>query len=184
MKTLSPTLTPWYREPWPWLLMSGPAIVVVAGIYTIYLAAYTHDGVVVDDYYKQGLAVNKDLSRDTAAKAAGYSAQATLDQALARVTLTLQRSPENLSNMTLILSRAAVSGRDQRILLQRSGQAGGASTFVGALKLSEPLESGKWYVTLSDPVRSWRLLTSITIKDAVPMTFTLGDVDANTAITP
>ena len=21
---------PWYREPWPWILMAGPAIVVVA----------------------------------------------------------------------------------------------------------------------------------------------------------
>ena len=24
------TPKPWYKEPWPWLLMSGPAIVVVA----------------------------------------------------------------------------------------------------------------------------------------------------------
>ena len=25
---------PWYREPWPWILISGPAIVVVAGMAT------------------------------------------------------------------------------------------------------------------------------------------------------
>ena len=26
---------PWYREPWPWLLMLGPAVVVVAGFITL-----------------------------------------------------------------------------------------------------------------------------------------------------
>ena len=25
---------PWYRQRWPWLLMAGPAIVVVASMYT------------------------------------------------------------------------------------------------------------------------------------------------------
>jgi len=27
---------PWYREPWPWILMSGPAAVLVAGAATIW----------------------------------------------------------------------------------------------------------------------------------------------------
>jgi hypothetical protein len=39
---------PWYRHPWPWILMSGPAIVVVAGIFTAYLAVTTADGLVAD----------------------------------------------------------------------------------------------------------------------------------------
>jgi uncharacterized protein len=188
MKTPSTVLKPWYRETWPWLLMSGPAIVVVAGIYTAYLAVRTHDGLVVDDYYKQGLAVNKDLSRDTAARAAGYSAQGTIDAATGRVMLTLQRTPANINNITLTLSRATASGRDQRILLQRnlqhSHQHEGASIFIGALKANDPLESGKWYVTLDDPSRRWRLLTSIRIKDATPITFTLGDVETNASMKP
>ncbi len=43
-------ITPWYREPWPWLLMSGPATVIVAGIYTSVLAFSGTDGLVADDY--------------------------------------------------------------------------------------------------------------------------------------
>jgi uncharacterized protein len=39
----------WYREPWPWLLMAGPAIVVVAGLYTAYLAVTTNDALVAGD---------------------------------------------------------------------------------------------------------------------------------------
>ena len=34
---------PWYKEPWPWILMSGPAIVVVACVITIYLAFSNYD---------------------------------------------------------------------------------------------------------------------------------------------
>src|SRR4051812_31343236 len=45
------TLRPWYREPWPWLLMSGPAIVVVAGCLTAGIAWKSDDGLVADDYY-------------------------------------------------------------------------------------------------------------------------------------
>ena len=55
---------PWYKEPWPWFLMAGPAIVIVAGFATAWLAIISNDGLVTDDYYKQGLAINQRLQRD------------------------------------------------------------------------------------------------------------------------
>ena len=39
---------PWYREPWPWILMSGPATVVVAGCVTAVIAIRTADPVVAN----------------------------------------------------------------------------------------------------------------------------------------
>ena len=69
MSRLMQPRQPWYRHPWPWILMAGPAVVVVAGIITAWIAVSTHDGLVADDYYKQGLAVNQKLARnDTAAR--------------------------------------------------------------------------------------------------------------------
>lgn len=47
---------PWYKEPWPWILMSGPAIVVVACIYTIYLA-FSHFDQPLSGATKRGLQV-------------------------------------------------------------------------------------------------------------------------------
>ena len=48
MNTLShPTSKPWYREPWPWFLMSLPAVAVIAGITTVWLAVRSSDGLVV-----------------------------------------------------------------------------------------------------------------------------------------
>ena len=55
---------PWYREPWPWILMSGPAAVIVAGAVTTWMAFASADGLVADDYYKRGLAINAVLKRE------------------------------------------------------------------------------------------------------------------------
>ena len=57
----------WYKEPWPWLLFSGPAIVVVAAFVTLYLAASGSSDLVSDDYYKDGKHIDLDLKRDTGA---------------------------------------------------------------------------------------------------------------------
>ena len=66
---------PWYRERWPWFLMLGPALVLVAGAYTTWLAYRSDDGLVARDYYKRGLLINKTLQRDHNAAARAISAQ-------------------------------------------------------------------------------------------------------------
>jgi hypothetical protein len=45
---MNSTPKPWYREPWPWILMSGPAVVVVAGLVTAVIAVRTSDPIVAD----------------------------------------------------------------------------------------------------------------------------------------
>lgn len=59
---------PWWRFGHVWLLISGPAIVVVAGFATLWLAIRTPDPVVADDYYKRGIEINRTLP-DAAPKA-------------------------------------------------------------------------------------------------------------------
>ena len=58
---------PWYREPWPWILMAGPFAVIVAGLFTAWMAVTRADPLVVDNYYKEGLAINQVIERDQAA---------------------------------------------------------------------------------------------------------------------
>ena len=66
---LTSTIDPCYRHRWPWLLMLGPFIVVVAAAVTVYLAVISNDGLVDGDYYKQGLAINQTTARDQSAPA-------------------------------------------------------------------------------------------------------------------
>ena len=43
------TSAPWWKFGHVWLVISGPAVVVVAGFYTLFLAIRTPDPVVADD---------------------------------------------------------------------------------------------------------------------------------------
>ena len=52
---------PWRRFPHVWMVISGPAIVVVASFITFYLAAVGQDPIVDEDYYRKGLEINKTL---------------------------------------------------------------------------------------------------------------------------
>lgn len=57
MEELDANPNPWYKEPWPWILMSGPAIVIVACIITIYLAFSTGANEDMGGAVKRGLVI-------------------------------------------------------------------------------------------------------------------------------
>ncbi|HUG59027.1 MAG TPA: FixH family protein [Candidimonas sp.] len=49
---------PWWREPWPWILMAGPAAAVIGCIITIVLAVQNFsDQAITDGGVKRGLVV-------------------------------------------------------------------------------------------------------------------------------
>ncbi len=58
---------PWYKQLWPWLLISGPAVAMIGCIVTIYLAFNLYvDKPLRDGVVKQGLKVEQ--LKDTQAK--------------------------------------------------------------------------------------------------------------------
>jgi hypothetical protein len=137
---------PWYREPWPWILMSGPAAVVLAGAATIWIAMASSDGLVAEDYYKQGLAINKRLAREQAAERLGVSAEIVLEPGRMQVRLH-GTAPEALFAH---LAHATRAGHDLRVRLAHS--AGGA--YEAELPA---LAAGRWHVVVEDPQGTWRI---------------------------
>ncbi|GAB3767128.1 hypothetical protein GCM10028796_27770 [Ramlibacter monticola] len=58
---------PWWKYGHVWLLIAGPATVVVAGFVTAWIAVKSPDPVVEADYYRRGIEINKTLAaRDKA----------------------------------------------------------------------------------------------------------------------
>ncbi len=53
--------TPWWKFGHVWLIISGPAIVVVAGIITAVIAFNGADPVIDQNYYENGININKTL---------------------------------------------------------------------------------------------------------------------------
>ena len=144
---------PWYREPWPWLLMLGPLIVIIAGVITAYLAVVTSDGLVEDDYYKQGLTVNRRTERDQRAAELGVAADFVLGEEGRRIRILLRLHtgvalPDALS---LRIAHPTRPGFDQDVALR----AEGGGVYVGTLA---PLTGGRWHVSLEDEKRQWRLV--------------------------
>ena len=148
------TLTPfpWYREPWPWILMAGPAAVIVAGAVTLWLAISTADGLVADDYYKRGLAINQDLKREQRAAQRGIEARVQLEPPRIRVEL-LGAAPEALFVQLVHATRA---GFDQRLRLARIAQG----VYEAELR---PLPPGHWRLILEDPRGEWRLTPTLAL---------------------
>lgn len=147
---------PWYREPWPWLLMAGPFIVVVAALFTAWLAVTTSDGLVTDDYYKQGQMVGETLARSRHAEATGLRAAISFGQD-GNLRVRLESTSEITMPAALLLSlshptRARV-GLDQHVSLRRDGDG-----YSGEIKSPAP---GHWMVLIEDAEKTWRLVGSI-----------------------
>ena len=61
---------PWWREPWPWFLMLGPALAIVGCAITIALALQSFsDQPILEGGMKRGLVVEKNASKPTANEA-------------------------------------------------------------------------------------------------------------------
>jgi len=58
---------PWWKFGHVWLVIAGPVIVVIAGFFTLWLAVRQPDPVLAEDYYQQGLDINKTLRSQEAA---------------------------------------------------------------------------------------------------------------------
>jgi len=140
---------PWYREPWPWFLISLPATAVIAGLTTVWIAARSADGLVVGDYYKAGLAINQTLARDDAARAMALTATLQRDNDALALTLAgrLQAYPDQL---TLTLAHPTRQGQDQTLVFNHAG----GGNYRAALPA---MADGKWHVQLADSASTWRL---------------------------
>ena len=107
---------PWYRQFWPWFLIALPGSVVVAALYTVYIAYSGADDLVIDDYYKNGLAINRQLEKEQRSLELGISARLNFstDHVTAYVT-----GPVDAASLSLLLSHPLEADRDFPVDLAR-----------------------------------------------------------------
>ena len=140
---------PWYRHPWPWLLFAGPAVVAVAGSVTIWLAISSSDGLVADDYYKRGLAINQVLGRDRRAASLGIRATVSQEpQGGLRVALSGGGSLP--AALTVQLIHPTRAGHDRTLVLEPVARGVYRSDAL-------PIPAGRRYIIVGDEAGSWRL---------------------------
>ena len=145
---VNPEPLPWYREPWPWLLMAGPAIVVIAGIYTMALAIRSDDGLVAEDYYRRGLAINQVLAREELARVQNIAA--LVDFAGSKVRIVMSADTVLPPTLRLRIVHPTRAGEDRDLLLV----AQGGSIYTGDWP---SLSHEARRLILEDPAGTWRI---------------------------
>ncbi len=139
---------PWYRESAPWLLMAGPAAVVIAAAITLWLAMRAPDGLVSEDYYKRGLLVERRVERDVAAQKLGLRARLVFDDEAGRMRVEFANPTLKGDLPVVVLTHSARPQLDRRLELQR----------VSARVFEVPLAAlthGRWGIVIETP--TWRL---------------------------
>lgn len=149
MNTL--TAKPWHKYPFVWFVFSIPLSAVIVGMILLWLAITTDDGMVADDYYKQGLAINKSLRRERLASELGISAIFEYDRELNRVLLRLNKGElsDYPANLSFSLQHAAKSDWDEQMRLMH----GQDNQYIGYIKGQLP--PGVWHVELA--MQEWRI---------------------------
>ena len=138
---------PWYRHRWPWLLMSGPAAVLLAGAVTTWIAFATADGLVAEDYYKQGMGLNRLIAREERARELGISLEAELGAS----TISIRLKGATPEALFVHLAHTTRAGHDQRLRL--------VPTQPGLYQAELPeLPSGRWRIVVEDPRATWRIV--------------------------
>lgn len=141
----------WHQYPLVWMMLSIPFSAVIMGVVMIWLAIDTDDGLVADDYYKQGLEINRVIERDKKAAELGLSAIIEFDNSTRLIRIQfdkglLESYPKSLP---LHLQHATRENSDITVLLDH----GMADQYIG--HVNQSISEGIWYFKISDT--DWKL---------------------------
>ena len=163
---------PWFRQRWPWLLASGPLLEVVASIVSAWIAIRSSDGLVSDDYYREGLAAQETLSRSSKATAIGMVAHVKVTASSLSVRLNA-KAPDFQFPATLkvTVSHPTRAGLDQTKSLSRVG-----GVYTGSFRLPA---AGHWLILIEDGQNNWRVMGSVVLPTQGE--FTIGEPDVKEA---
>ena len=145
---------PWYREYYVWLVLFFPAMAVIGGFHMLYLAISSYDGLVVDDYYKRGLEINRALERDRRAAAYELAADIALNPERAEITIRLSANANfnHPAHIDVALLHATRAGLDRRLKLRNTQK----NIYQGNLPALGP---GKWYAHIQQD--DWRIIRTL-----------------------
>lgn len=144
---------PWYKNFWPWFIIFILSCAVVASLSVVYIAVSHPDGVVRDDWYKEGQAINRTLDRDNKARALGLAAGFKVDDLTGEISLSLSGSLESVpGELELWISHPTQPEKDEHIVMHHTA----GNDYVG--QLTAKLD-GKRYLELS--TSTWRLASKI-----------------------
>jgi hypothetical protein len=133
-----------------WMLLAIPLSSVCVGAVMLWLAVSREDGLVVDDYYKRGMQINRTLKRDAEAVRHALGSDLRWIGATGKIVATVEAGQDFIypDRIKLGIYHAVTPALDREIVLARISDR----SYAGP---APELVPGKWYASLSGD--EWRL---------------------------
>ncbi|MEN8176078.1 MAG: FixH family protein [Pseudomonadota bacterium] len=142
---------PWYRQFWPWFIISIPGLTIVAALITIRLAVMDADPLVSDDYYKEGLAVNLVKAQERMAATLGIRLTLDYEESTQRLVAQMNDAPVGrLDHLEIELTHPTLSAEDRSLNLKSLGNGRYEGTLAG-------VRPSNWHVSVTPPEKTWKL---------------------------
>lgn len=143
----------WYKQGWPWFIISFPIAAVVAGIITYQIAANKPHSMVKDDYFKEGLAINQRLALLDKAESMGLHLDISVDQSSQLILLKLtsllkDQVIPSTQTLQLTFSHPTLEKHDKTVPLSLLSN----NEFVAE---SPDLPSTFWHIEIYDKNNQW-----------------------------
>lgn len=169
---------PWHKQFWPWFLIGLPALAVVASLTTVYIAFTKKDSLVVDDYYREGLAINRVLDEDRMALKLRLGAELKVNLGTGHIDASLSGDVDSMPD-TLVLKwlHPVNAKRDLAVTLHKVARA----RFEG--QVNSPLQ-GRWYIQLiGKSPKPWLLRSQARIGNVSQVRLLLGSLPRDKSVT-
>jgi hypothetical protein len=129
----------WYKQFWPWFIIALPATAVIASSHLVYTAINNKPEMVLTNYYKEGMAINEEISTEKLADTLDINADLIVIDNTIEVRLRgrLAKPP---ANITLVFQHPIEVARDMTVVAVR-----GADDVYRTTTAIAPF---RWYVSI------------------------------------
>ncbi|MBS0001824.1 MAG: FixH family protein [Thioalkalivibrio sp.] len=141
---------PWYKQFWPWFVITPPLAGIVLGVLLITFAIQDPDGMVIGDYSKEGRGMNQSIERARFATQLGLAADVQIEDE--RVWVMLQSNPAiPRQELEVRFVHPTRDHFDQELALTHDPVRNQYYADI------EALETALWYVYIEPTDGAWRL---------------------------
>lgn len=153
----------WYKQFWPWFLIAIPLSSIIVGSFVIRFATDGTNSLVVDDYYKEGKAINSRLDKIELAKEMGIATMLTIEQGKIELEF-VSGAPSSGEALKLDFFHVTMEDRDFDVLLTRDASG------IYRSNADNPID-GKWRLRLMPLNEKWKIQDRVVLPQAKAFRF-------------